>query len=140
MGRVAVHGMCRTRVYNSWNGMKRRCNDQNFKFYSYYGGRGITYDPKWETFEGFFEDMGKAPPGHSLDRIDPNGNYTKENCRWLLKSKQQANMRNNRNLTYKGKRQNINAWSLETGIPRQTLYNRLNMYGTSKPELILKGF
>lgn len=81
------------REYHSWNCMKNRCNNSNLKEYKNYGGRGITYDPKWETFEGFYEDMGERPENTSLDRIDVNGNYCKENCRWATKEEQQRNQR-----------------------------------------------
>lgn len=80
--RNTTHGMCGTRTYISWLSMKRRCNSPLSEKYSDYGGRGISYDIKWETFEGFFEEMGECPDGLELDRIDPNGNYCKENCRW----------------------------------------------------------
>ena len=78
------HGLRNTRQYYIWRGMKARCSNTKNPNYDGYGGRGIAYDPKWETFEGFWEDMSE---GYSddleLDRIDPNGNYCKENCRWV---------------------------------------------------------
>ncbi len=70
--------------------MKGRCSNPNNPDYRYYGARGITYCEEWESFEEFFADMGHRPPGTSLDRIDPNGNYEPGNCRWAT-AKQQAN-------------------------------------------------
>ena len=67
--------------------MKQRCSNPKYKGSASYAGRGITYDSKWETFEGFLEDMGERPAiEYSLDRIDNNGNYCKDNCQWITKS------------------------------------------------------
>lgn len=87
------HGLKYTRAWGSWARMKERCNNKNLPNYSSYGGRGITYDPKWETFRGFYEDMGKCPKWFSLDRIDNDGNYCKENCRWATRTQQNNNQR-----------------------------------------------
>jgi hypothetical protein len=76
--------------------MKRRCKDSKRADYKYYGGRGITYDPAWESFDNFLADMGERPEhvdAWSLDRIDNNGNYCKENCRWASPQQQAGNKR-----------------------------------------------
>ena len=89
-----LHGMSSTRQYDSWRGMVRRVSDIKDQYYMGYGGRGITYDPKWETFEGFWEDMSEGYSDElTLDRIDVNGNYCKENCRWASTSVQNHNQR-----------------------------------------------
>ena len=85
------HGMSRTRPHSIWGNMKQRCkNPESLN----YAGRGISYDVKWETFEGFWEDMEEGYAENlELDRIDVNGNYCKENCRWVDKTTQQYNRR-----------------------------------------------
>lgn len=83
----------KTPTYNSWDCMKQRCKNPNNKAYKNYGGRGITYDKRWEDFENFIKDMGVRPKGKTLERIDVNKNYCKENCKWATRLEQQHNMR-----------------------------------------------
>lgn len=87
------HGMHGTKVYNTWKGIKKRCYQKSYQHFDRYGGRGITMCEEWqEDFLSFYKDMGEPPtPEHQLDRIDNNGNYTKENCRWVTR---QENCRN----------------------------------------------
>lgn len=90
-----IHGYAsdldRRPEYRTWEGMKRRCNNPNHPQYHRYGGRGIVYDSTWEKFENFLKDMGPRPTGYTLDRIDNNGNYCKENCKWSSAKEQQLN-------------------------------------------------
>ena len=80
--RNTTHGMTNTREYKSWDAMIQRCtNPQATKYYNY-GGSGISVCTKWMTFEGFYEDMGPRPEDMTLDRIDSDGNYELNNCRW----------------------------------------------------------
>jgi hypothetical protein len=97
------HGLTRTRPYLSWQNMKKRCDYPSHKSYKNYGGRGITYCDKWETFDGFWEDMKDGYADHlTLDRIDVDGNYTKENCRWADKGTQANNTTTNSMITFDG--------------------------------------
>jgi hypothetical protein len=83
-------------TYKSWNGMVQRCTNPKKSQYRYYGGRGVTIDPRWlgrGGFARFLADMGERPDGMTLDRIDPGGNYEAANCRWADAETQQANKR-----------------------------------------------
>ena len=81
------------RAYMSWNQLKQRCNNENNKSYINYGGRGIGYCDSWESFDAFLADMGERPEGHTLGRIDNDGDYTPENCRWETPQQQSENRR-----------------------------------------------
>lgn len=87
-----VHGGRKTREYKSWSAMRDRCLCPTNRQYAAYGGRGITVDPSWDSFEVFLADMGPRPVGFSLDRINNAEGYSKQNCRWAS-PKTQANNR-----------------------------------------------
>lgn len=112
--------------YNCWANLRRRCDNPNNPRYSSYGGRGITYAEEWKQFKNFLADMGECPEGMSLDRIDNNGSYCKENCRWANRRQQQRNRRSNRLITYKGKTQSVVEWAEELGVKVSALRNRLH--------------
>ena len=116
--------------YISWSAMKARCNNKNNTHYSRYGGRGITYDPQWESFENFLKDMGpKSDPKMELERIDNEKNYSKENCKWATRKEQTRNRggkRATRLYTYNGKTMCIADWAKEIGISASSLQKRLN--------------
>ena len=86
MGRLKGHFKWKnptsTPTYFVWRNMRRRCRDPKDASYARYGGRGISVCAAWESYDQFYEDMGERPPGLTLDRIDVDGNYCKENCRW----------------------------------------------------------
>jgi len=116
-----THGMKNTKTYRTWQAMKNRCNRINQD----YSCRGITYDERWESFENFYLDMGEVPEGMSIDRIDVNGNYTKENCRWATREQQANNTRANIFIEWNGKRQTRTQWERELNMKPTTLKKRL---------------
>jgi hypothetical protein len=73
--------------------MRQRCNDPKNKHFKHYGGRGIKVCSRWDRYENFLADLGRKPAGHSLDRIDVNGNYEPANCRWADAITQRRNQR-----------------------------------------------
>lgn len=89
------HGLARTPEYHTWMAMRHRCYDSSRKDYPRYGGRGITICASWrESFLNFLKDMGLRPEGdYSIDRIDNDGNYEPDNCRWATDKQQRANKR-----------------------------------------------
>jgi hypothetical protein len=87
-------GLCNSPTYRSWESMKSRCNGTGGKKnFAWYSSRGITYCQRWEYFANFLEDMGLRPEGKTLDRIDNDKGYCKENCRWATPSQQSRNKR-----------------------------------------------
>jgi len=83
-----------TREYRAWAHAKARCENPKTPKFEYYGGRGIRMCARWRrSFEAFFADMGRCPEGKTLDRKDPNGNYTPTNCRWATWHEQRMNQR-----------------------------------------------
>lgn len=87
------HGMRNTSTYESWAHLIQRCNNPNNKDYKNYGGKGITICKSWLKFENFFADMGVKPEKLTIDRINNNGNYNPENCKWSTSTEQNHNKR-----------------------------------------------
>lgn len=92
------------RTYNTWAMMKQRCQNPKAKDYPLYGGRGISVWDGWEEFDEFLADMGKRPAGKTLDRIDPDGDYEPDNCRWATPKEQAANRRPRTLLSLEGRK------------------------------------
>jgi hypothetical protein len=90
---IPYHNQSYTPAWHSWTAMKSRCKSNDPLKYKIYKGRGITYDPRWERFSAFLEDMGERPIGTSIDRLDSNKGYYKENCRWATMKQQFENKR-----------------------------------------------
>lgn len=114
----------KTTEYRTWKLIKYRCSNINDKKYSHYGGRGVTMCKEWmESFETFLKDMGRKPcHNYSIERIDVNGNYDKNNCKWATNYEQNRNKRNNIWLQYNGKRMVLQDWAKEIGVSYSTIY------------------
>lgn len=126
--RSRTHGDSRSTEHRSWLQMKDRCLNENSAHYSSYGGRGIKVCKRWLTYENFLADMGrKSGAGFSLDRIDNNGNYCPENCRWATASQQARNTRQNKILELNGEKKTLAEWAEEHGLKLGTLWRRLNL-------------
>lgn len=126
--RSTTHGMTGTRVYRIWQAMLNRCRNANVKIYSKYGGRGISVCDRWSDFENFFADMGDPPDGYSIDRINNDGDYTPENCRWASGTDQARNKSTNRRITLNGETRLLVEWSETLGIDQASLRERLEKW------------
>lgn len=124
-----THGMSRSRTYKLWQNMIERCTNPAVTSYQYYGGKGITVDPAWMTFEGFLDDMGEAGPGMSLERKDNDKNYCRDNCVWIPRPKQNDNRSITVMVEYRGETKTLADWSEEVGVCRATLYQRIFVRG-----------
>ena len=121
------HGRSKKPEYASWVAMKSRCYRPKDIHYHLYGGRGIAVCASWlESFENFYADMGARPNGASLDRIDPNGNYERSNCRWATLIEQANNKVNNRRIEYRGETMTCAEASRRFKLSDHLLLSRLN--------------
>ena len=125
------HGLIKYPEYNIWLQMRARCKNPKHIAYKYYGGRGISVSMEWDSFKTFIEDIGRRPVGGSIDRIDTNGNYCKENCRWATKLQQANNTRDNKKITFNGKTYGLRALSEFCGVSQKLLAKRLFERGWS---------
>lgn len=128
---VTKHALSKTREYSIWLAMMQRCNNANHKDYKHYGGRGLKVSPELTSFPVFYEHLGQAPDGHTLDRIDVNKGYELGNVRWASRKVQSRNKRNNRALTYGDKSMCVADWVDETGLSSSLIINRIEYLGWS---------
>lgn len=121
-----THGMSQSRHFGAWSHMRRRCNNPQDKDFLNYGARGITVCARWNvSFKAFWEDMGPSyQDGLTLDRIDNNGPYSPENCRWATAKQQGRNTRFNVWLDTPKGRMTLTEASEKFGIKKATLHAR----------------
>lgn len=130
-GRNARHGKTKTREHAAWVDMRRRCYSKTRPAFKNYGGRGITICQQWNSFEQFLDDMGTCPAGMELERIDVNGNYEPDNCRWATIQEQANNKRNNRIIPFGGQLMTVAEYAREIGIKYHTAYARFVIRGNA---------
>ncbi|WMV73495.1 hypothetical protein QL112_005595 [Xenorhabdus griffiniae] len=126
--RPTKHKMAKSNEYSIWSAMRQRCENKRNKAYPSYGGRGIRVCERWSEFKNFIQDMGRRPSkSHSLDRIDNNGNYSPDNCRWAKKLIQSNNTRTNVFITINGVSMTLSQWARmpECNVRPQTIGKRL---------------
>lgn len=126
--RFTKHGQSRTRLYHTWQYMKRRCYNPKHKHYSYYGGRGIVVCDEWlSSYENFMQWA--ISNGYSddltLDRIDSDGNYEPNNCRWVSRKVQQNNRSGVLYFTINGETRSLMQWCEIYNVPHERTRNRV---------------
>ena len=123
------HGLSKNKLHGLWRNIKDRCNNPNNKAYKYYGERGIKVCDEWSNNFVAFYDWAHAngyQEGLQIDRIDVNGNYSPENCRWVNKTIQANNTRKNLYITINGKTQSLADWCRELGVSYCSVQTRRN--------------
>lgn len=125
------HGLAKLPEYKIWKDMRKRCNNENQSHYHRYGGRGISVCKEWDDFEVFMKDMGTRPEGTTIDRIDNDGGYSPDNCRWVSLKENSRNKEKTRFLTFNGETRCISEWSERLGIRRKLIHERIDQYGWS---------
>jgi hypothetical protein len=127
LGCPIVQPMYKMPEYAVWRQMNQRCTNPRSQRYDRYGARGIRVCEAWaRSFEAFLADMGRRPSdGHSLDRIDNDGNYEPGNCRWATKAEQNRNRSDNVILEHDGRRMTVAEWAREIGVNHRTLAGRI---------------
>lgn len=132
-----THGESGSRLYNIWCLMIRRCSDTANPNY---GGRGISVCEEWRGFGRFREwALGNGYQGVlEIDRIDNDGDYRAENCRWATRRQQNRNSRHNRRLTHRGETKTITEWGMETGLGLRTIASRIDTLGWSVSDALTR--
>lgn len=129
--RNTKHSKRHSKLYAVWRGLRSRCNNSNHPFYCDYGGRGITVCKEWDNtndgFQNFYDWSVKSgyKDDLSIDRIDNNGNYEPNNCRWATIKQQCNNRRSNIVLNYKGVAHTVSEWSEIIQVKSGTIYQRI---------------
>lgn len=135
-GHCMKHSDTESSTYRSWRAMLGRCRNQNDKMYHRYGGRGISVCDRWLEFENFLADMPTKPTGATIERIDNDGDYCPDNCRWATRKEQNRNSTNNRVLEIYGQKKCVAEWCEISGVSQSVANARLNRLGWTEKESI----
>lgn len=136
--RSTTHGKSRSRTYHIWIGMKNRCFNKKVIAFPRYGGRGITVCDHWMKYEHFVEDMGEAPDGMAIDRINNDGNYEPGNCRWTTMLVQARNSSKNTLITAFGETHCASEWAEKFGLNGSTILHRIRRLNWSPEKAMSK--
>jgi hypothetical protein len=120
-----THGNSRSAEYKSWTEAKYRTGNPNHHAFANYGGRGISFCERWKDFKNFLEDMGRKPKGYTLERIDVNGNYEPNNCKWVSRQEQAKNKTNTVRVLVGSQVLCASDAAKLAGVPRSTFYRHI---------------
>lgn len=124
------HGHCRKSVqsseYRTWSQMIQRCKNPRNKAFHDYGARGIKVCRRWSDFKNFIKDIGRRPVGFTLERVRNNKGYSPKNCKWVPRSRNNNNKRNNIVLSLNGVRKTAAQWSKDAPVPYRAFVKRLH--------------
>ena len=129
------HGLSHTRAYRAWLNMLYRCQDASRADYARYGGRGIRVCKRWLKFTNFYADMGEAPDGMTLSRIDNDGDYRPSNCEWATRAEQGSNTSRMIPTKVRGKTLSLRAACAALGKNYRAVYSRVYR-GTPAQEVL----
>lgn len=134
---VTKHGRYKTPEYTTWSALRQRCNNPRNKRYHRYGGRGIKVCARWQSsFESFYKDMGPKPSlKHTIDRIDNDKGYSKQNCKWSTHSEQNFNNSRNKPVFINGSKYTVKDLALAHNLHEVTIRSRIRL-GFSGEDLI----
>lgn len=131
------HGGCKNKSFSVWYNMLQRCENSEHRMWKHYGQRGITVCDRWKSYENFRSDMGEPPDGMELDRIDNDGHYSIDNCRWSTRSQQNRNKRNTLRITLCGERRSLADACDLYRVDRRKVADRARWAGVSLIESFL---
>lgn len=134
--RFRTHGQShKTATYRIWKHIRERCSNPRCRQWPYYGGRGVAVCGRWGRYENFLADMGEVPPGETIERIDNDGDYEPDNCRWASRKDQARNRRSNSRITLDGVTLCLAAWADRIGMPQKVIGERIRSGWTAERAL-----